>query len=653
MKKLIEKTNYEIQSELGIAMSDCFITNISDEETTIRKIRASYNVLAKTVARTLGPYGRNTILQGTQEKNLISKDGFDVYKRIKFNQDVPQTVMELIKEAVSHQANKAGDGTTSAVVLGNALYQRIISNKEIFGKMAPKDVTDIIQIIIDHIIEEIVTTSNKLSLDSKEISWIASTSLNNDTEGGKFIHEVFKELGTDGFISTDVKPYVQSKDFLEAVTGFQIGRGYISNIWSDLYENKAGKVVSENVKVLLCNGTLLNNHIKGFIEPLIKETCLQEGKELWILACDFSKDVKGYLESVRTAHRKTPSFPEAKFVITDIDQVKESSINLLKDLSVGLGIEIFDPMRDPESAPLIYRSRFIGESPKIEVTKNSTNVIIPIDFKKEELNVKRAEYIKSLEIKYREMELKQDISELDFNRMIDLKDRINRFKKTSGVIYAGGETLAERLSRERLLEDAVKAVGNGLKDGYIYGGCLAAPRILHDIIKISSSQEKVVSNIMPKIQDFSWVQYKHINTIIEILYDAFSEVYRSVLDNSNLDQKSISSILKLCLEHNAFYNLKDRKFYFLNKQAKDINVFNQLRNKMIEDIKLTYPANELLEIMNYIPDTYEECKVINPATTDVEILRSCVSIVKLMINSNQIITQNLIDDRFSSRLETK
>src|SRR5690554_3051168 len=166
-KEIKLSENLEIQKKYGLGGGDLstFTSNIYGKTHTIAKLRSSFEILSNTVGSTLGPYGSNVLLDDSDEFPLISKDGKDVFDHIRFDDHVAHTVWQIIKRSISAQARGVGDGTTSAVVVANKLYQNFIDSLEDpnspLSKCSPKDIIDINQYIVTKLTEKVFATAKK------------------------------------------------------------------------------------------------------------------------------------------------------------------------------------------------------------------------------------------------------------------------------------------------------------------------------------------------------------------------------------------------------------------------------------------------------------------------------------------------------------
>ena len=201
--KLRNKKNLEICDEnlLPISIS----TNVVEELNTKNKMRATSALIAKALIATLGPYGSSTIIQDSQKNHFATKDGYDLMNRIEFDDAVARTILDLFRTTASNQVFNVGDGSTSAIVVANALFQTLTDPNQIdhFKKVAPKDIVDILNDLSEMIEAEIYKMAKPISDDMHELDTIAAVANNNDAVVGKLIADIYRKIGKFGCRNTE------------------------------------------------------------------------------------------------------------------------------------------------------------------------------------------------------------------------------------------------------------------------------------------------------------------------------------------------------------------------------------------------------------------------------------------------------------------
>ncbi len=588
--KLRKKTNIEIAEENNLNFS--VLTNVVEEANTKAKIRTTLQIISKILCGTLGPYGTTTIIQDREMRHFATKDGYDLVNRITFSDEVSRTVLELVRQVASNQVLTVGDGSTSAIVVSNALYSALTNpNMDLFNRVAPKDVLDMLKDLGDYIEKELYLLAKPLSKDLRELETVAMISTNNDRETGKLIKEIYDKIGEFGFITTDVLSK-KEKDSYEVKQGLEWSRGYIEDYFAYQKENK--KVIhDQEPRVFLSNSTLTYADLEVLLSQVIGDVCGKQSAELVIVANGFDEDVKTFFKANRTQHLASRNKVELSFTVVDIDQVTQGSVNTLDDLATLTGCEVYDKFKHKPTDYLAKPERFIGRAEKIIITQKSTQII-----GKElspELNKIKDMKVSDLKEKLTKLlEVEEPNKEEDFE-IYEIKRRVSSLTDSTAVIHVSGKSLAERMTRERLFEDAILASRSAIRHGVIPGGNISIPRILefknNELMKKLSEKYSYlpVANIEKFCLDF-----------IKIVKEAFIESYRNVLDNSYFNDEEVENVLKTCMMENKFYNLKLHKY-----------------------------------------EAIGETQVINSVDTDVQILKSVISIIGIIATSNQMITLNL------------
>ena len=589
--KLREKSNLQICDENKLPFS--LMTNVVEETNTKNKIRATMNIFAKALIGTLGPYGTTTIIQDREMRHFATKDGYDLMNRINFEDEVSRTILDLVRNITSNQAITVGDGTTSAVVIANALYQTLTdpSLSEEYSLLAPKDILDILNYIGADIEEGIKRTAIPVSTAMHELDKIASVSMNNDSETGPLVADIYRKIGKYGFITTDVLTK-QEKDSYEVKQGIEWNRGYIDPIFALNKENK--KVVYENPRVILCNDTITYDDLEPVVMPLMKEAMNQENAQLLIVMNNFDDDVARFFKNNRTKHRAINSKSvEMDFTVVDIEQITKTGVNNLKDMALLCNCEIFDKMMITHAEVAINPNRFIGTAGRVIVTEKTTQVIASED--------KTPDHKKAIDKVIKELTNRIDKlldveypTKEDDLELYELRRRASNLTSSTAIFYVGGKTLSERMTRERLIEDAIFACKSTLKYGYIPGGNLAIPKYLR------VNADRIASGLA---EHFYYIPVENCKEFfiefIEMLVQTFLESYRNVLNNSYLTVEKTEEIINTCLAEDKFYNLKLHEF-----------------------------------------EDWASTNIINSVDTDIQIMKSCFSIIGILATSNQFLTLN-------------
>jgi len=595
--KLREKSNIDICKENSV--DSLIMANVVEEKNTKAKIRATLQIISKILCGTLGPYGTTTIIQDREMKHFATKDGYDLMNKINFNDEASRTILDLVRQVASNQVMTVGDGSTSAIVVAEALYSTLTAPElELFNKVAPKDVLDILNDISVYLEEELKKVARPVSKDLHEVETVAMISTNNDRQTGKLIKEIYEKIGEFGFVSTDIMDK-KEKDSYEIKRGLEWRDGYIEDYFAEGYENK--KIIhDQEPRIFITDAFLTYNDIPAIIAPIIGEVCGTQKAELVFVANGYDEDVKTFLKTNRLKHKSIKKDPEIVFTAVDMELVTETGRYDIEDLALLVGAEVFKKLENKPAEIMQNPARFIGRAQKAFITKKTTQII-----GKEEKNEKVEAKVVELRAKLQEkLQIEEPNMDLQFD-IYQLKRRISTLTDSTAVIHVAGKSLTERMTRERLFEDAILAAKSAIKHGIIPGGNIMVPKILNE------KDEELVGILSEK---YSYIPVENIGQFfmefIWIFSDAFLESYKNVLNNSYFNEEQVEEVVGTCIKESKFYNLKLHKY-----------------------------------------ENMGETEVINSVDTDIQILRSVISIIGIIATSNQMITLNLnITDQIDQRV---
>jgi len=582
--KLREKTNIDICKENNL--DTLIMTNVVEERNTKAKIRVTLQIISKILCGTLGPYGTTTIIQDREMKHFATKDGYDLMNKITFNDEASRTILDLVRQVASNQVLTVGDGSTSAIVVAEALYSALTDpNLKMFEKVAPKDILDILNDLSRELEIELKEMAKPISKDLHEVETIAMIATNNDRETGKLIREIYEKIGQFGFISTNIMEK-KDKDSYEIKRGLEWRDGYIDDYFADSYPNR--KIIhDQEPRVFITNAFLTYNDISQILGPVIGEVCGSQKAELLIVANGYDDDVRTFLKMNRLKHKAPGKNVEIIFTAVDIEQVTETGKTDIQDLATLVGSEVYDKMSNKPAEIMQNPDRFIGRAAKALITKKTTQVISK-DEKTEKIELK----VKELREKLQE-KLNSEETEIENQfEIYQLKRRISSLTDSTAIIYVAGKSLTERMTRERLFEDAILSTKSAIKHGIIPGGNLMIPYILG---------RRELTDVF--LEKYSYIPVEDLKgffkEFVELVKKSFLESYINVLNNSYFNEEKVKEVVNICLKEDKFYNLKKHRY-----------------------------------------ETMEETEVLNSVDTDIQILKSVISIIGIIATSNQMITLN-------------
>lgn len=589
--KIREKTNLEICSENDLKVT--LLSNVAEELTTKNQIKATMQIIAKALCGTLGPYGSTSICQDVQMKHhLVTKDGYDLLNRMIFDNEISRTILDLLKNISSSQVSSVGDGSTSAIVVASSLYESITNkdnNLSYFKRVASKDIVDILNYLGELLEEELKQIATPMSEDMHELDIVAAVAVNNDREAGENVANIYKKIGKYGFISTDVVE-IYKKDTVEYREGISWHRSYIEDYFT---LNKQSKKINHSEPWLFLTTEFLGQKDLPILSEVIGNAAKNE-KELVIVCNGADQDARTFFKKNRMKHL-TNKTPELVFTVVDIDQVTETGRSTLENLAILTGCQIWDSTYNrAHTHPYLVANfqNFIGKAHSVAITPKETQVICDSSLVSDDYIEMKKEKVEWLEEQIRLASNKLDRTMDEEQELFYLRADYNTLLGNTAILHVGGQTLTERMSRERLLEDAILACKSAINNGTIYGGNLAIPKI------ISTKKDKLNTLLSKK---FSYLPFDNISDFfyffLNTIKEAFLASYKHVLDNAYFTEDEVNDVANKCLNESMFYNLKTHKY-----------------------------------------EPFNETSVINSVDTDIQIMKACISIIGLLATSNQVVT---------------
>jgi len=420
-----------------------------------RSVLAGVEKLAKAVKVTLGPAGRNVILEKKFGIPVITKDGVTVAKEIDLKDPYENVGAQLVREVASKTADVAGDGTTTATVLAEAIFREGL--KMIATGANPVEVKRGIDKAVEVVVEELKKLSKQVS-DTREIEQVATISANNDPEIGKKIAEAMEKVGKDGVIT--IEEGKSTETYVDVVNGYQFDRGYLSPYFVTNPDKM--EAVLEEPYILITDKKL--SSIRELLPVL--ERVLQTGKPLLIIAEDVEGEalatlVVNKLRGVlQVAAVKAPGYGERR---------KE----MLRDIAILTGGVVISE----ETGMKLENARLedLGRAKKVIVDKENTTIIEGAGRKEE--------------IEGRIKQIKEQIKETksDYDRE-KLQERLAKLSGGVAVIYVGAATEAEMKEKKMRIEDAVHATKAAVEEGIVPGGGVAYLRVIPKLEELENQE---------------------------------------------------------------------------------------------------------------------------------------------------------------------
>src|SRR5271167_4009035 len=414
------------------------------------------DILADAVKITLGPKGRNVVLDKSFGAPRITKDGVTVAKEIELEDKFENMGAEMVREVASKAADAAGDGTTTATVLAAAIIRE--GAKSVAAGMNPMDLKRGIDLAVEAVVADLVKNSKKVT-SNEEIAQVGTISSNGDAEIGKFLADAMKKVGNEGVITVEEAKSLETE--LEVVEGMQFDRGYISPYFVTNADKM--RVEMEDAYVLINEKKLsqLNELL-----PLL-EAVVQSGKPLVIIAEDVEGEALATLVvnrlrgGLKVAAVKAPGFGDRrKAMLQDIAVLTGGQA-----ISEDLGIKL-------ENVTLAM----LGKAKKVMIDKENTTIVNGGG--------------KKADIEARISQIKAQIEETtsDYDRE-KLQERLAKLAGGVAVIRVGGATEVEVKERKDRVDDAMHATRAAVEEGVLPGGGVALLRATEILKKVRAHND--------------------------------------------------------------------------------------------------------------------------------------------------------------------
>jgi len=434
------------------------------------KMLRGIDVLANAVKVTLGPKGRNVVLEKSFGAPRITKDGVTVAKEIELEDKFENMGAQMVREVASRTSDVAGDGTTTATVLAEAIVKEGI--KSVAAGMNPMDLKRGIDLAVDAIVHDLKSQARKVTAN-EEIAQVATISANGDAEIGRFLADAMKKVGNDGVITVEEAKGLETE--LDVVEGMQFDRGYISPYFVTNAEKMRAEL--DDAYILIHEKKL--SSLQSLLPVL--EAVVQSGKPLLLIAEDVEGEALATLVvnklrgGLKVAAVKAPGFGDRRKAMLEDIAVLTGGTLIAEDLGIKL-----------ENVTLAM----LGRARKIVVEKETTTIVNGAGAKKD--------------IEGRTAQIRAQIEETtsDYDRE-KLQERLAKLAGGVAVIRVGGATEIEVKERKDRVDDALHATRAAVEEGILPGGGVAllrAQKALKGIRTASSDQKAGVDIVRRALQ---------------------------------------------------------------------------------------------------------------------------------------------------------
>ncbi|NZD64171.1 chaperonin GroEL [Rhizobium sp. WYCCWR 11290] len=424
------------------------------------KMLRGVDILANAVKATLGPKGRNVVIDKSFGAPRITKDGVSVAKEIELEDKFENMGAQMVREVASKTSDVAGDGTTTATVLAQAIVKE--GAKAVTSGMNPMDLKRGIDLAVGAIVAELKANARKISNNS-EIAQVGTISANGDAEIGRFLAEAMEKVGNDGVITVEEAKTAETE--LEVVEGMQFDRGYLSPYFVTNADKM--RVEFEDPYILIHEKKLSN--LQSMLPVL--EAVVQSSKPLLIIAEDVEGEALATLVvnklrgGLKIAAVKAPGFGDRrKAMLEDIAILTAGTV-----ISEDLGIKLENVTLD-----------MLGRAKKVSIEKENTTIVDGAGAK--------------TDIEGRIAQIKAQIEETtsDYDRE-KLQERLAKLAGGVAVIRVGGSTEVEVKEKKDRVDDALHATRAAVEEGILPGGGVALLRAVKalDNVKTANGDQRV------------------------------------------------------------------------------------------------------------------------------------------------------------------
>ncbi|MCY4302987.1 MAG: chaperonin GroEL [Aestuariivita sp.] len=467
------------------------------------------NTLANAVKVTLGPKGRNVVLDKSFGAPRITKDGVTVAKEIELEDKFENMGAQMVREVASRTNDEAGDGTTTATLLAQSIVTE--GMKAVAAGMNPMDLKRGIDLASSKVVEEIVSSAREVK-DSEEVAQVGTISANGEEEIGRQIADAMQKVGNEGVITVEENKGLETET--DVVEGMQFDRGYLS----PYFVTNADKMTSELEDCMI----LLHEKKLSSLQPMVPllESVIQSQKPLLIVAEDVEGEALATLVvnklrgGLKIAAVKAPGFGDRrKAMLQDIAILTGGQV-----ISEDLGMKLENVTVD-----------MLGSAKKIQITKDETTIVDGAGEK--------------AEIEARVSQIRQQIEETtsDYDRE-KLQERVAKLAGGVAVIRVGGMTEVEVKERKDRVDDALNATRAAVQEGIVVGGG----------VSLVQSAKKALDGLEGANDDQ--------NAGISIVRRAIEAPLRQIAENSGVDGAVVAGKIRESSDPKYGFNAQTEEY---------------------------------------------------------------------------------------------
>jgi chaperonin GroEL len=488
------------------------ITFNSDARASLKR---GIDALANAVKVTLGPKGRNVVIQKSFGAPTITKDGVTVAKEIELENPIENMGAQMVKEVASKTADLAGDGTTTATVLAQAMVTS--GMKYVAAGANPMDLKRGIDKAVDAVIEDLAAQSEVIGNDYKKIKQVAAISANNDEEIGTLIADAMKRVTKDGVIT--VEEAKGTDTYVEEVVGMQFDRGYLSPYFITNTENMSTEY---DAPLILIHDKKISN-VQEIVPVLEKAS--QSGRPLLIIAEDVDSQALGVLvvnrlrAGLKVVAVKAPGFGDRRKA-------------MLEDIAILTGGTVISDEKGYKLENVQLGD--LGQCASLTVDKDNTTIVNGKGKKKD------------IEARINQIKAQIETTTSDYDKE-KLQERLAKLAGGVAVLYVGAATEVEMKEKKDRVDDALHATRAAVEEGIVVGGGVALIKAITKLDKLKGANEDE-------------------NMGIQIVRKSLESPLRTIADNAGVDG---SVVLQRVSETNGEkgYNARTNVYEDLKKSG--------------------------------------------------------------------------------------
>ena len=478
-----------------------------------QKMMNGVDILANAVKVTLGPKGRNVVLDKAFGAPRITKDGVTVAKDIELKDKFENMGAQMVREVAQKANDMAGDGTTTATVLAEAIAQE--GAKAVAAGMNPMDLKRGIDLAVDKIVEDLKKQSKKIST-SGEVAQVGTISANGESDIGNMIAQAMERVGNEGVITVEEAKSLETE--LDVVEGMQFDRGYLSPYF--ITDGEKMKADMESPYILIHEKKLSN--LQDML-PIL-EKVVQSGKPLLIIAEDIEGEALATLvvnrlrAGLKVAAVKAPGFGDRRKAMLEDIAILTNGVVISEEVGIALDAVTLD---------------MLGTAKRVEITKETTTI------------VDGAGKRKDIEARCHQIRAQAEETTSDYDRE-KLQERLAKLAGGVAVIKVGGATEVEVKERKDRVDDAMHATRAAVEEGIVTGGGAALVKCLRVLDKLRGDNDDQ-------------------NVGINIVRQAIQAPARQIADNAGAEGAVIVGKLVEDKSDSNGYNAQTGKFENLIK----------------------------------------------------------------------------------------